>query len=206
MLLQNRVYKLWYKEWQKVFSSDSRNFKPSADDFLRQDLMAVILDSNNVVGFHFYSYFNLRRVETVNHSYFDQIEKSSFEKLKVKNMNIVMSMEYLTVLPDYRKKESHFPWGEILISLGTRVLNSSHADVAFGTPRSDVKVNKMAEKLGCETLQAAVSKYDYKCEVMIFPRDRESVHPDKLIQNQISSLWENRMDGRFEIMPVKKSA
>ena len=202
--LQNQVYRSWFAEWQKVFSSNSRDFKPSADDFLRQDMMAVILSGEKIVGFHFYSFFNLLRLEMSEHSYFDQIEKSSFENLRIKNLANVMSMEYLTVLPDFRKKEAFFPWGEILISLGLKVLNSSEGQVAFGTPRSDVKVNKMGEKLGFQTLQSAILKYDYKCEVMYYPRGNDSVHPEAIVENQISTLWKNRVDGRITIPTTLK--
>lgn len=203
------VYDSWYKVWKKVFSADNRDFEPNTDDFLRQDaIVAIFYDgpTPQLVGFHLYSFFDLRWKLNSKHSYFHGIDPKSFELLQKKNLNHAMTMEYLTVLPEFRKQVSHIPWGEVIIALGLQFMKSTHGDMAFGTARCDVKVDEMAAKLGFENLQAAIQKYDYECAVIICPRQNIRPHPNFETNALIQQLWNERIDLRQKTFKKAEAA
>jgi hypothetical protein len=191
-----QIYNAWNQIWQKVFTGENRNFKLDPDDFFRQKLVAGIFQNNDLVAFHFYSFFDLRFKEVTQHSYFQGVAPTSFDILRDKSLNRLMSMEYLTVMPEFRKNEGQIPWAEVVISLGINVLKSTNFDVAFGTARRDVKVNKMGDRIGFNTLQSPIQKYDYDCEVMYFPKKNLLRHPELKVQFLIEELWANRIDLR----------
>lgn len=203
------VYGAWYKIWKKVFSADNRDYEPNADDFLRQDAIVAIFYEDTVpqlVGFHLYSFFDLRWNLNTKHSYFNGIDAKSFELLQKKNLNHAMTMEYLTVLPEFRKQVSQIPWGEVIIALGLRFMKSTHGDVAFGTARCDVKVDEMASKLGFENLQPPIRKYDYECAVITCSRQNVRFHPDFQTNVLIQQLWSDRVDFRQKIFKKAEAA
>lgn len=205
----SKIYAAWFEQWQSIFSAEGRNFSPNPDDFLRQDLIVGIFHQDQLVGFHLYSHFDLRRTQCTQHSYFHSIDPSSFDQLRQKKLNNVMTMEYLTVMPNFRRRDGGggaIPWGEVIISLGQRVLKTTHADVAFGTARRDVKVNRMGSRIGFSILQNPIVKYDYECEVMYFTRDQNQNHPDPETHRLIASLWDNRIDTRHESKSITKAA
>lgn len=198
------VYDSWYQVWKAVFSADNRDFEPDTDDFLRQNTVVAIFYENRepeLVGFHLYSFFDLRQKLRGKHSYFQGVTADSFQSLKNRDLNCVMSMEYLTVMPKFRKQVSQIPWGEVIIALGLKYMQTTSGDTAFGTARRDVKVDNMASKLGFENLQESIFKYDYECAVITCPKSRICDHPDAPTNNLIQQLWNERIDFR-ETQPV----
>lgn len=194
--MYHMIYEAWLELWRGVFSEGNRAFEPDTDDFLRQDYVVGIFDQGNLVGFHLYSFFDLRKKMCTKHSYFNGIDPQSFEKLKADNINNVMTMEYLSVMPNYRKKFSNIPWGEVLIALGLQLMKTTAGDAAFGTARVDVKVDSMASQLGFHELQSQIAKYDYSCAVIACPKKSVREHSDEKIRKLIQDLWSNRIDCR----------
>lgn len=194
--VMSQVYDSWTQIWQKVFSNETRNFNLDPDDFFRQNLVVGLFQNDVLVAFHLYSFFDLRFKSITQHSYFKGIDPISFDNLRSQKLHRVMSMEYLTVMPEFRKNGSQIPWGEIIISLGLNVLKTLNCDIAFGTARRDVKVNKMGDRIGFDILQSPIQKYDYDCEVMYFAQKKQLHHPDPKVQSLIEELWATRLDLR----------
>lgn len=198
--LSNLIYESWLKVWSQVFNEGGRKFTPNIDDFLRQDFIVSLFYKSQLVGFHFYSLFDLNKKMSELHSYFSGIDPESFERLRSENKNQVMSMEYLTVMPEFRKGAFSVPWAEVIISLGQNFLGTVGGDLCFGTARKDIRVDNMGVKLGFESLQLPISKYSYPCEVMISTRQSRREHPDKDAAELIGFIWDHRIDHRENII------
>lgn len=192
--LINLIYESWLKVWSRVFTEGERKFTPNVDDFLRQDYIVGLFYQSQLVGFHFYSLFDLNKKMSELHSYFSGIDPESFERLRVENKNQIMSMEYLTVMPEFRKGVFSVPWAEVIISLGQKFLDSLGGDLCFGTARKDIRVDNMGVKLGFQSLQLPISKYSYPCEVMICNRQSRLEHPNDEIADLINFIWNHRID------------
>lgn len=196
-----QVYNAWYELWKGVFTQGGRSFEPDTDDFLRQDYVVSIWDDKDIVGFHLYSFFDMRKKMSQRHSYFSGVNPDAFQKFEHENTHQIMSMEYLSAMPAYRKKHTSIPWGEIIIALGLKFMQSTSADAAIGTARVDVKVDTMARTLGFSEIQPPIQKYDYTCAVTVCSKDAVCPHPEPKVRSMIDELWSNRTDFRIAEEP-----
>jgi hypothetical protein len=190
----NIVYDSWCKVWQDVFQSKNDSNSINKEDIYRPNYIVAIFSDLVPVAFHLYSFFDLNKNSSRNHPYFESINPDTFASLKNNKVSRVMSMEYLTVMPNFRKKETGINWGEILISLGQKFLYQTNCDACIGTARTDVKVDKMGEILGFKTIQNTIKKYDYECDVMASIKKKELQHPSFKFRKLINELWSNRID------------
>ncbi len=205
--LSNIIFQNWRNVWSQVFNDGGRTFTPNVDDYMRQDFIVSLFYKSQLVGFHFYSLFNIHKKMSELHSYFSGVNPESFQRLRDQNMTQIMSMEYLTVMPEFRKGTLSVPWAEVIISLGQKFLDTVGGDLCFGTARKDIRVDNMGLKLGFESLQLPISKYSYPCEVMICTSNSIREHPDKSTAEIINQIWENRIDSRDnKILPNQQVA
>jgi hypothetical protein len=192
--LYHVIYESWLKLWRDVFSDGDRTFEPSVDDFLKQDYIAAIFESANLVGFHLSSTYDLRKKMLRNQSYFADFSPQSFEEMKKYDLNKVMSIEYLSVMPSYRKARNSTSWAAILISLAQKLMCESSADSLIGTARTDVKVDVISKKLGFFEIQKPIEKYDYSCAVIICPKSKIVPSPSFEEQSIVTQLWETKIN------------
>jgi hypothetical protein len=201
--LKNKVYKTWEGIWREVFGAVGQADALSPDEFYRQKILALITnEQSEFVGMHLYTFFDLNSLPDRNHSYFDGIAEFSFERIKAMKMMRIMSMEYLTVSPDWRKSKSGISWSDVIIGLGQKVLSLSTFDAVCGTPREGVGVDKATDRLGWITIQPEIKKYDYVCSLVACARPNFKDHPDQSIQQLIDELWTNRIDTSGLVRPA----
>ncbi len=193
--LRNRAYSLWREVWYAVFKKVNQAEALNPDEFFRQDIAACILDRNHeLVGMHLYTFFDLSARSDREHSYFAGIEDSALQKLANAGCIRLMSMEYLTVNPQWRKSLSGTAWADILVSLGQRVMQASGYDAVVGTPRTDIGVDKIGDRLGFRTYQEQITKYDYFCSLMACSKEEVKSHPDGVTREFVDQLWKDRID------------
>lgn len=193
--LREELYTNWEKVWRGVFGQVGQADALSPDEFFRQHLIACITDeTGTMVGMHLYTFFDLSLRSHREHSYFDGITELSFARMKKMALTRIMSMEYLTVFGKWRKHESGIAMGDVVVALGQKVLTLSGYDAVVGTPRTDIGVNKVGERLGFTTIQGEIRKYDYTCCLMVCPVAAALPHPDPATRDLIDRLWNRRVD------------
>lgn len=195
--LRNLVYSRWWEIWRDVYRKVGRDDAISADGFFRQHLLVCLTaGASEPIGFHLYTFFDLDALADLSHSYFHGVTDISMARLRRLGMKRVMSMEYLTVTPEWRKHESGIPWGDVLVALGQRVMETSGFDASLGMPRVDIGVNRVGDRLGWQTIQQEIDRKNLHCSFMACAAGAASPHPDPKIQEFIEVLWSRRADCR----------
>lgn len=183
--LLNEVYSLWEKTFGRVLNSAGANL--DHDDFFRCHAAGVLLFRNEVVGFNLFTTFDLELNAHRNHNYFKDLDPQ-FVKSVTKQGSKVMTMEYFTLAPLWRKQAREIPWGEILTGLGLFHMDQSPANIVVGTPRVDLRVDHMCERLGA-SIQGYIEKMNYKCAIAVFPKQQERSFENPLTHHWVRKLW-----------------
>ncbi|MEK2688887.1 hypothetical protein [Bdellovibrio sp. GT3] len=207
--LSNDVYDLWKKVYKDVLGSVGEPLNP--DDFHRCDVIVAVTDNNKVFGFHMYSVFDLRSNALRDHHYMAAFDDIIIQKFKSLGINTIMSMEYLTVSPDYRSRNSDVNWAEIIIALGSKVMEAGGWDGLVGTARKDLHVRRKAEKSGTNYF-GSVKKMNYECEIVMTQRGRVQRLPDSKHADLVDVLWDAKanhtdiLNESLITVPTKKAA
>lgn len=200
--LLNEVYGLWEDTFGHVLNS--AGVELDHDDFFRCHTAGVLLYKNEVVGFNLFTTFDLGLRAHRNHNYFKDLDPQ-FVKSVTKQGSKIMTMEYFTLAPLWRKQSQEIPWGEILTGLGLHYMDQSPAEIVVGTPRVDLKVDVMCERLGA-TIQGHIEKMNYKCAIAVFEKKMERCFDNPLTHHWVRKLWakyNNRKKHPEETSPTK---
>ncbi|MGZ3772960.1 MAG: hypothetical protein ACXVCY_04240 [Pseudobdellovibrionaceae bacterium] len=184
-----------FSMWINTFGADlsSRGAVLNKDEFHRARILAVLItDTNEVAGFHLYCPFFLNESPSLEHSYLKVIPEEIKENMLQRKIHSLMAMEYLTVAPSFRKSESGGPnIAQIIVRLGLKVMNNLNLDAAIGIARIDRKVNFLGETIGFETL-GEIEKFNNKCSIMLFPKNKKAKKTDEFTEKMIDSLWNQK--------------
>lgn len=193
--LRNQIYKIWDGIWTDVFSAVGQPDAVTPDEFFRQHaLLCITTERQELLGMQLFTFFDLESAVDRDHSYFSSFNDLSFMRLKKEGIRRVMSIEYLTVIPSFRKYSTGIPWGEVLIALGQRVMMASGYDAVLGTTRVDLGVDRMCDRLGFQVIQTGIKKYDYTCSLTFCSHHCVVPHPDQSVDSLIGQLWNSRID------------
>jgi hypothetical protein len=182
----NRVFEIWDKTFSKVADQNSGRLDP--DEFFRSHHVGVLMFDDEIVGFNLFTLFDLGLLATGRHKYFQGLGACSPGRLNSSNVNRVLTMEYFTITPQWRRQMREAPWGEILTGLGLKVLDSSTADAVIGTPRIDLKVHEMCYRLGGYDFQEPVQRLNYPCAVVLFPKETQRTFVNPLTRHWVKNM------------------
>ncbi len=207
--LSNDVYELWKTVYKDVLGKVGEPLNP--DDFHRCDVIVALTDDNKVFGFHLYSSFDLRSNALRDHHYMKAFDDIIIGKFKARGINNMMSMEYLTVAPEYRSRNSEVNWSEIIIALGSKVMEAGPWDCLVGTARRDLNVRRKAAKSGSNYF-GSVIKMNYECEILMIKRGEVRALEDAKAALLLEQLWAEKKNHTMIIrndrvvVPLKKVA
>lgn len=197
--LSNQLYQTWAQVFSKVVISAGGKLDP--DDYFRNDFALVLYDAEQVIGFSLCTEFDLRLMSSREHHYWKALAPQTLDLLqKDHHINRIMSMEYLTVLPDWRQtRAEQISWAEVVSGLGLLYQDHFAVDGLLGTPRADIRMSAICEGLGGVALQPPILKMNYPCSVHLFPKvqvgARKFANP--LTQHWAYELWNQRQDLRI---------
>jgi hypothetical protein len=184
--LLNRVFEIWEKTFTGIAKTNEVALDP--DEFFRSHHVGVLMFHDEIVGFNLFTMFDLSLLSTTRHRYFRGLGDCSPGRLNSKQVNRVLTMEYFTITPKWRKQMKETPWGEILTGLGLKFMDSSSADAVLGTPRIDLKVHEMCYRLGGYDFQEPVDRMNYKCAVVLFPKEEQRTFVNPLTKHWVRNL------------------
>lgn len=190
--LRESAFELWEPFWKDVYITAGSDYIPKADDFLRQDLITVINYHNRTIGLLFSSFYDLKCLVNQHHSYLKFYNSEFFSYLNSQESSEVMTFEYLTLLPDYRKSIIGCNLAGIIFRLAFELWKSTAARSIIVTARNDVKVNQRLLELGLHVVQEATKQRNFECDLMAYrPGDfQELKNPQDL--KIFHRLWETR--------------
>ncbi|MBV2169401.1 MAG: hypothetical protein KUL82_11910 [Bdellovibrio sp.] len=188
----NQVYETWKISFTDVVESAGGKLDP--DDFFRNDLIGAITYNNEVVGLSTMTMFDLRLNSSLDHHYIKALSPETPQKLLRDRQPRLISIEYLNVLPNWRKNHSPILWTEVLIGLGLKLMDQSPADIIMGTPRTDVKVLQVCKNLEAIEVQEPILKMNYPCAVVIFPKQTQRKFKNSTTAQYVEGLWHSRIE------------
>lgn len=193
--LHNQSFVYWKLFWRNVFTQNGCPEDLDEDSFVRQNMICMLKTKKEIVGMHLYSFYDLELAACLDHSYI----KSSFtpdyiKKLQADGIKYVMSLEFLTVNPNWRKRQLGLSLGEILIGLSGQVLKSVNFDASIAPSRSDVGVTEMACNIGGEIVIPNIEIHKTVCDLIAINSKKIKNHPNDSINQWVHSLWGQRQD------------
>jgi hypothetical protein len=187
----NSVYDAWRASFKEVVESAGGKLDP--DDFFRNDLVSAVLHKNEVVALSTMTMFDLRLRSSHEHHYIQALQAGTVQKLQADKLHRLISIEYLNVLPAWRKTHSQVRWTEVMIGLGLKVMDDSVADIIMGTPRTDVKVLDVCKNLEAIEVQEPINKMNYPCAVVIFHKNHARKFKDSTTGHYVETLYKNHL-------------
>lgn len=203
----NKVYQTWKNSFTELLSASGAKVDP--DDFFRNTYVGAVMRNEDVVCSSTMTMFDLRHLAARDHHYIQALKPGTIDKLKEQNIFRLISIEYLNVLPEWRKSHSQILWTEVLIGLGLKMMDESPADAILGMPRTEVKVVNVCLNLEAREIQEPIMKMNYPCAIVIFDKKEKRQFKNEVTNQYVHSLWDSRIlthqEERHEA-PKKKQA
>ena len=201
--LFNTIYDAWKTSFTEVVEGAGGTLDP--DDFFRNDIVTAITHNEEVVGMSTMTMFDLNLRSSHEHHYIRALEGSTVDRLQREGLHRLISIEYLNVLPAWRKSHSHVRWTEVLIGLGLKVMDDSAANIIMGTPRTDVKVIDVCKNLEAIEVQPPILKMNYPCAVVIFHKNPVRRFGDATTGQYVERLYASRIVTGAQPFEISKS-
>ncbi|MCB0349904.1 MAG: hypothetical protein KDD38_01900 [Bdellovibrionales bacterium] len=189
--LHNRVYLYWREFWKQVYGSAEG---VDGDFFMRQNFVPVVMYGDEIVAMHLYTLFNPRAMVTKDHTYFHSYPPEFFDYLAQQNIDSVMSIESLTVNPEWRKSKIGLSLGETMIGCSLKFVEVLNVGAAIAPTRNDRGVNKMCYNFNFDCYKANLNYRGFEVDLVCGIREKVTSNPDSRINDLINWLWQSRTD------------
>ncbi len=196
----NKVYKLWKSIWEKTLADLHLPATNLADEFGRQNHIAAICYQFEPIAIHLYSHFHLDSRASQESSYMSaNYPPLFFEKMKQRGIKTVMSMEYMTVHPDWRKSRGSIHIGAVLGALGLNCMKFHQLDACIAPARKDHKVHLLAHAQGGESIISDIFNHNVLCDLVLLERNKVIDHPNADISHLVKQLWSSRIEDSLNL-------
>jgi hypothetical protein len=207
--LYNDCYRFWSGFWEAVYRDLGEKTPPAADHFTRQDCLALLTHGRQIVAFHGYTFYDVDYPAQREHSYFTQAFSAVALARLAQRATYVMTMEYLSVHPDWRASKTGVSLPIVLAQLALRYGESHGAQALLGIGRQDSKVDQRGLELGGMFLESNVKVHGVPCSLIaLFPGETHPYH--RAEENDLAAaLWEGRTDTTtpaIETLPQRQAA
>ncbi|MBX3039605.1 MAG: hypothetical protein KF789_02715 [Bdellovibrionaceae bacterium] len=190
--LRNEAFTAWKEVWESVYNKSDSNYALKADEFERQDLITCIKIGERIAALHLYSFHHLESLACRSTHYFDFFTENYFKVLESNGVKTAMSMEFLTVHPDFRKSNVGFPLGSTLGQLGALIWQQANVDAIIAPARNDLKVNEAAYDQGFRCIEKETNQRGFICDLIALFRGEQKSSSDPLIRQATTTLWERK--------------
>lgn len=202
--LYNEVYKAWRKIWKEIFIAAGSPDSLNTESFLRQNIIFTLHHGDEIAGILTTTFFNLSALATFDHAYFRPFPTELIKSLESNPTGVLITSEYLSVHPDYRKSIVGVSLSEVLIGMVVRVLIQLNAKMLLGTAVRPAGVHKSCKKFGYKEV-GSYEKYGLDCVLLSNTPEEAHEHADPKIRMLISQYWNNKTDltGIAEISSIE---
>lgn len=193
--LYNKTFLYWKSFWNGVFKDNGTTDLANIDDFMRQDMICVIAYKEEIIGMHLYSFNSLDNLAFFQHSYCKNgLSDLYFQKVTACGVRSVMSLEYLTVDPMWRKRAIGFNTAHFVCGIGFTLLGALAIDAIICPARKDVKVSEVVQSFGGEVIVPNVELHNTPCDLLLARKEKLRPQTDPHLANLIENLWQKRID------------
>lgn len=185
-----QAFQTWWNVWSEVYKGS--NFELRAEEFTRHDLICAVIAGNEAAAVHCYSFFELDSKLDMSTKYFKFFSPFFVNTLKEKNVNRVMSMEYMTVHEKFRSRQIGFSLGRVLAQLGVRLFEQSEGHAIVAPARKDLNVHEMCYDSGFNCIEADISQRSFSCDMIAYFKGNQKNVSDPFLAKICDRLWENK--------------
>lgn len=195
--LHDKIFEFWRDIWTQEFNTLHFDTAFLIDDFIRQDFIAAICLGSDVIAVHLYSLLAIDSLAARSHRYFSlNYPPIFFERLGNMNVRKVMSMEYLTVNPAWRKAQANIHIGAVMGAMALHLMEQHKLDAVIAPARRDHKVHELAYARGGDCIVENISNHNVSCDLIACRREKILPHPSKEVSALIAKLWTERLEVR----------
>lgn len=146
-VLHERIFMEWKIFWESHFQETKSSAQLFSDELLRTTYVLVLHKKEVPIGILFSSIWNLGNPVHQHSRYISQYPREAKEHFNQLNYSKVLSLEYLSIRPEWRFQESGFPLSEVLLGLGLKMFHQNDTiDAAISIARRAVKVQ---DRMAC---------------------------------------------------------
>lgn len=187
----NRAYAYWKWFWSRLFAENGVQGQVSPDTFFRQERISILAAPDAVVGMSMHTLFNLESLAAREHSYMEYYHEPFWRPITAQGVRAVVSFEYLTVNPDFRRFRVGVSIGAVLIGLGLRLARDLDGDAAVIAPaRRDLGVHRLARDQGAVSIIEDVMVHGTPCDLIVFYPSAVRLPSDPEVAKLIEYFWE----------------
>lgn len=193
--LHDRAFRFWSELWSETFAGLGTGEQPDVDGFLRQDLISVVLQEDDVVALHLYTFFDLALEAARQHSYFTQsFTPRAMDEIRRSGARTAMTFEYFCLAPAWRNAQAGLSLAATLLHVGFAIFARSGADIALGVCRVDVGVAKLCYDAGGMPLDRDLVLHGAPCDLIGLLQGRQRPYR-RAAENELAArLWQERRD------------
>lgn len=198
----DQIYVYWRDFWNDVFTKSGAVYDQKfQSEFSQMNLVVALMSEEKIAGVHLYRFFDLRRVS---HRERDQFASGGTFVAKMLECGIqtVMTLEYLTIDPGWRKRETGVSLATVLGSLATRVQRAIGIDACTGICRLDVGVDRMFHEIGGMEMGERRVVLNTPVTFMAAPSWNSRDVSDAKTKEVVDRLWKERID--YSSMTLEK--
>jgi hypothetical protein len=190
----NQVYEFWKNIWTDTLQKMNLPTLEIAH-FLRHNYVCAIFDKDQVVACHLYTHYDIRVAALKESEYFSQFATELIDHCRSRDINTIMTQEYMSAAPEYRKTVSQISIPEVIVGLGMHVMHSIGADSTGGTVRAGApSVERVCKEINCELLDKPIMRYNIPHKFFIGSSKKVKLAGSTETINLIKNLWENRIN------------
>lgn len=190
--LHNRIYKMWKDEWVKIYAAQGSTHQPTADDFVRHDLIVALTYRTDIVAYAVHSFLDLNDLTTYDRDYFTMFGTPFANALKDMEIFRVMTMESLVTNPKYKHNQWNVPVGRLLIRIAAYLFDFSNADGLMAVARKDNNLSQNSDELGWKTVITDQICRGFPCDLRVLPRGQHLALQPQKFEPLAGELWNSR--------------
>lgn len=191
--IYNLVFKYWETTWKEIFTNAGSPDSLNVENFLRQDIIICLHNDSEIAGIITSSLFNISADAIYDHPYLRAFPISLIASLRSKGEGLILTGEYLSVKPEFRRNKAGIAISDALIGLLMKVFERTNASISLATTVRPAKVHKIGEKFGWSEL-GNFTKYGLDCVLLQNSASQLRVHDDPNVNQSVEEFWTKRTD------------
>jgi hypothetical protein len=194
--LYEQAYEFWRSFWTRVLADVGVDHGPEPDEFCRQDRVCLLVDQNDeIAAMLCYTFYDLAFRATAQRGYFMRyFTPDFFNALKARGISRVMSLEYMSVAPAWRRLGDGASLARLIAVLGLRQVGTYGCDAGIAAARCDVGIDQLSHELGGESVVKDVKVHGISTDLVAFPRNDIREPTDPNTSRIVERLWRERSD------------
>ena len=189
----DHAYQLWKDSWQKTYSDLKTSSKLKADDFTRQDIISILYDGDEAVSLMLHTRYNLELEAVRDHSYLSSYPAEVVSRLRAEGHSSLLSFEYLTLSPKWRKTVVGAPVAKIISGLSVKIVEALGVS-AIAVTRVDRGVNQIFGDFGARLLVSNLTMHNVSVDLMKLDYRDIRPGPEPEVNQLVEFFWHRRND------------